>query len=221
VQPQHQIKRLTTESSIQYPESSIHPMIKNYLTTAFRIMLRQKSYSAINIVGLSLGIAASLLIILYVVDELGYDKFHRDADRIYRLSFEGRLEGNDFKGATSPAPIAPAMQAEIPEVEETVRLGLWRTMPISFEDKAFTEKYFLVADSNFFKFFSFPVIHGDPATALKGVDKVAITESAAKRYFGDENPIGKILLRGSEKKATEVTAVIKDAPANSHIPFDM
>jgi putative ABC transport system permease protein len=196
-------------------------MIKNYLTTAFRIMLRQKSYSAINIIGLSLGIAASLLIILYVVDEVSYDKFHRDADRAYRLSFAGRLEGNDFKGATSPAPVAPAIQAEIPEIEETVRFGLWRTMPISFEDKAFTEKYFLVADSNFFKFFSFPVIHGDPSTALKGVDKVAITQSAAKRYFGDENPIGKILLRGSEKKATEVTAVIADAPTNSHIPFDM
>jgi putative ABC transport system permease protein len=196
-------------------------MIKNYLTTAFRIMLRQKSYSLINIIGLSLGITASLLIILYVVDELSYDKFHRDADRAYRLSFAGRLEGNDFNGATSPAPVAPAIQAEIPEIEEAVRFGLWRTMPISFEDKAFTEKYFLVADSNFFKFFSFPVIHGDPATALKGVDKVAITQSAATRYFGNENPIGKILLRGSEKKATEVTAVIADAPANSHIQFDM
>jgi putative ABC transport system permease protein len=196
-------------------------MIKNYLTTAFRIMLRQKSYSMINIIGLSLGITASLLIILYVVDELSYDKFHRDADRAYRLSFAGRLEGNDFNGATSPAPVAPAIQAEIPEIEEAVRFGLWRTMPISFEDKAFTEKYFLVADSNFFKFFSFPVIHGDPATALKGVDKVAITQSAAKRYFGNENPIGKTLLRGSEKKATEVTAVIADAPANSHIQFDM
>jgi putative ABC transport system permease protein len=196
-------------------------MIKNYLTTAFRIMLRQKSYSMINIIGLSLGITASLLIILYVVDELSYDKFHRDADRAYRLSFTGRLEGNDFNGATSPAPVAPAIQAEIPEIEEAVRFGLWRTMPISFEDKAFTEKYFLVADSNFFKFFSFPVIHGDPATALKGVDKVAITQSAAKRYFGNENPIGKTLLRGSEKKATEVTAVIADAPANSHIQFDM
>jgi putative ABC transport system permease protein len=196
-------------------------MIKNYLTTAFRIMLRQKSYSMINIIGLSLGITASLLIILYVVDELSYDKFHRDADRAYRLSFAGRLEGNDFNGATSPAPVAPAIQAEIPEIEEAVRFGLWRTMPISFEDKAFTEKYFLVADSNFFKFFSFPVIHGDPATALKGVDKVAITQSAATRYFGNENPIGKILLRGSEKKATEVTAVIADAPANSHIQFDM
>lgn len=196
-------------------------MIKNYLKTALRIMLRQKSYSAINIVGLSLGITASLLIILYVVDELGYDKFHRDADRMYRLSFAGRLEGNDFKGATSPAPAAAAMQAEIPEIDEIVRFGVWRTMPISFEDKAFTEKYFVVADSNFFKFFSFPVVHGDPSTALKGVNKVAITESAAKRYFGNENPIGKILLRGSDKRATEVTAVIKDAPANSHIPFDM
>ena len=96
---------------------------------------------------------------------------------------------------------------EVPQVEEVVRFGLWRTVPVTFEDKVFTEDNFLVADSNFFQFFSFPVVNGDPATALKGTDKIAITESAAKRYFGDDNPIGKIILRGSDKKATEVTAL--------------
>ncbi len=196
-------------------------MIKNYLKTAFRIMLRQKSYSAINIIGLGMGIAASLLIILYVVDELSYDKFHHDASRIYRINFSGRLQGNDFDGATSPAPVAHALRAEVPEVEDAIRFGLWRTMPITFEDKAFTESHFLVADSTFFQFFSFPLLQGDPATALKGTNKVVITESAAKRYFGNENPIGKIILRGSEKKATEVTGVVEDAPTNSHIRFDM
>ncbi|HEX5168086.1 MAG TPA: ABC transporter permease, partial [Cyclobacteriaceae bacterium] len=196
-------------------------MLKNYFKTALRIMMRQKAYSAINIVGLSIGIAATLIILIYVTDELGYDKMHPDADRIYRVGFSGRLQGNEFTMAVTSAPMAEAMQREIPDVAEVVRFGLWRTMPMSFEDKAFTEKYFLVADSNFFKFFSFPVIEGDPNTFLKGTNKVVITQSAAKRYFGDENPIGKILLRGAEKTATEVTGVVKDAPYNSHIPFDM
>ncbi|MBL0742054.1 ABC transporter permease [Chryseolinea lacunae] len=196
-------------------------MLKNYLTTAFRIMLRQKAYSFINIVGLGLGIAASLLIILYVVDEISFDRFHKDYHRTYRLGFKGRLQGNDFDMAVSPAPVAEAMQSEIPEVESVVRFGLWRTMPMSFDDKSFTERYMLVADSNFFEFFSFPLVKGDPKTVLKGMNKLVVTESAAKRYFGDENPIGKILLRGSEKTACEITGVAKDAPGNSSIVFDV
>ncbi len=196
-------------------------MILNYLKTAFRIMLRQKSYSGINIAGLSMGIAASLLIILYVVDEVGYDRFHRDGERMYRLVFSGRLQGNDFNGATSPAPVAHTLLMVVPEVEDATRFGLWRTMPVSYENKAFTESHFLVADSNFFDFFSFKLLQGDASSVLKGTNKVVITENAATRYFGTENPIGKILLRGSEKTATEVTGVVENPPANSHIRYDM
>lgn len=184
-------------------------------------MLRHKAYSAINVAGLSFGIAATLIIIVYVMDELSFDKFHANAEQIYRLGFKGRLQGNEFNMAVSPAPVAEAMQKGIPEVEETVRVGLWRTMPMSYGEKNFTEKHMLLADSNFFKFFSFKVVEGDVNTFLKGPNKAVITRSAAKRYFGSEDPIGKILLRGSEKIATEVTGVVEDAPAHSHIPFDI
>jgi putative ABC transport system permease protein len=196
-------------------------MIRNYLKTAMRIMLRQKGYSFINIAGLSLGIAATLLIILYVVDELSYDRFHTNATNIYRIGFKGRLQGNDFNMATSPAPVAEAVSREIPDVESVVRFGLWRTSPFSFNDKNFTEQFVLVADSNFFQFFNFKLLAGDPVTALKGTNKIVITQSAATRYFGEDDPIGQILLRGSEKKATVVTGVVEDAPPNSHIKYDM
>lgn len=196
-------------------------MIRNYLKTAIRIMMRQKAYAAINVTGLSVGIAATLIIIVYIADELGYDKMHKDAERIYRVSTSGKLQGNEFKGATSPAPVAEAMQKEIPEVQETVRFGLWRTMPIAYGDKAFTEKRMLLADSNFFKFFSFEVVKGNVDDFLKGTNKLVITESVAKRYFGNEDPIGKMMLRGAEKTAGEVVGVVKDSPANSHIAFDI
>lgn len=195
-------------------------MFQNYLKTALRIMFRQKGYSAINVIGLSLGIAATLLIVLYVADELSFDRFHADPDRTYRVTFFGKMEGNDFKMAESAAPVATAMMAEIPEVESATRFGIWRSKPLTFEDKSFTEEM-LVADSNFFDFFSFHLVAGDPKTVLRGPHKVVITESAAKRYFGDGNPMGKTLLSGSEKTACEVTGVVKDPPHNSHIQFDM
>ncbi len=196
-------------------------MIKNYLKTALRIMMRQKAYTSINIVGLSVGIAATLIIIIYIVDELSFDKMHKAADRTYRVMTTGRLQGNEFTGATSAAPVAEAMQKEIPEIEETVRFGLWRTMPMAYGEKAFTEKRMLIADSNFFKFFSFEVVKGNADEFLKGTNKLVITESVAKRYFGNEDPVGKIMLRGSDKVADEVVGVVKDPPSNSHIQFDM
>jgi putative ABC transport system permease protein len=196
-------------------------MLRNYLKTALRIMMRQKAYTFINVTGLSVGIAATLLITIYVVDEFSFDRFHKRAANIYRVGFTGRLQGNEISSAVSSAPIAETMQKEIPEVEEALRFALWRTMPMSYGDKNFTEKYFLVSDSNFFQFFDFPLIAGNPATALKGTNKIVITESAAKKYFGQENPIGKLLLRGAEKIASEVTGVAQDPPHNSHIAFDM
>lgn len=196
-------------------------MIRNYFKTAFRIMLRQKGYSAINITGLSIGIAATMIIIIYIVDELSYDRMHPDVEQMYRVGFSGRLQGTSVETATSCAPLAEAMQKEMPQVAEIVRFGQWRTMPMGFGDKYFTERSMLVADSNFFTFFSFPVLKGNADSFLKGPNKLVITESAAKRYFGDEDPIGKIMMRGSERTACEVTGVVKDPPYNSHIPFDM
>src|SRR3990170_194979 len=105
-------------------------MIKNYLKTTLRIMLRQKGYSAINISGLSIGIAATIIILIYIVDELGYDKMHRDAEQIYRVGFSARLQGNEIKTAESCAPLAETMQKEIPQVAEVVRFGVWETMPM-------------------------------------------------------------------------------------------
>ncbi len=195
-------------------------MLKNYLKTAWRIMLRQKAYSAINISGLSLGIVVSLLIIIYVLDEVDYDRFHYDAASVYRVHMTGRMQGNDFKGAASPVPVAPAMVREIPEVQQAVRFGLWRTTPISYDDKRFTATRMLIADSTFFTFFSFPLISGDPTTVLKGTNKIVLTESTARQYFGDEDPVGKIITWGSDKTAAEVTGIAQDPPHNSHIAFD-
>jgi putative ABC transport system permease protein len=203
-------------------------MLSNYLKVGIRNILKYKIYSSINAGGLALGIAASVLIILYIADELSYDRFLKDAERIYRIGSSGSFEGSAFESAVSSPPIAAAILQEIPEVEEATRFGWWRAQPMrlpdgsqDYGDKSFIEKQLLVADSNFFQFFSFQLISGDPNTVLDGTNKIVITETTAKRYFGSENPLGKILLRGEGKIATEVTGVVKDPPANSHIRFDM
>jgi putative ABC transport system permease protein len=196
-------------------------MLKNYFLTAWRIMVRQKGYTVINILGLSLGIAASILISIYIIDELSYDKFQRDGERIYRVFMQGKMQDNSFEVAMTPAPMAQALKEEVPEVEDAIRFGIFRTMPMQYEDKTFTEERIMVTDPNFFDFFTFEVLLGNPKTALEGTDKLVITETGAKKYFGDEDPIGKIILRGAEKRASEITAVVADPPQNSHMAFDM
>lgn len=195
-------------------------MLKNYFLTAWRIMSRQKAYSAINILGLSLGMAVSILII-YVVDELSYDKFHKDGERIYRINMAGSMNGNDFNMGYTPAPMPAALKDEVPEVEEAIRIGMFRTMPIQNGGKTFTEPYMLVAEANFFDFFGFKLLEGDPKTALEGTNKVVLTKIAAKKYFGEEDPIEKIILRGSEKRETVVSGIAEDPPHNSHLVFGM
>ncbi len=196
-------------------------MLTNYLKIAFRNLRNNKVYTTINILGLSLGMAASVLILMFVVDELSYDKFHPDVDQLYRTDFSGKLNGNEFNMALSCAPLGLAMPEEIPEVESAIRFGHWETVPMQYEELTFTEGHMLVAESHFFDFFGFKLLKGDPATALVGPDKVVISEENARKYFGNEDPIGKILLRGSGQNATEVTGVIENAPANSHLTYDM
>lgn len=201
-------------------------MFKNNFLVAWRILLRQKTYSLINILGLTVGVTASLLILLYVADELSYDRFHPDADRIYRVTFHGRLQGQDINTAETGMPVAEALQREGTGFEAAVRIDKWITCPVQFEDKAFTERYFLLADSNFFSFFSYKLLEGNPQEALKGPKKIVITKDAALRYFnykgsGDPSPLGKTMVIGSTGDVTaEVTGIVENPPANSHLRFD-
>lgn len=200
-------------------------MVKNYLKIAFRFMLRQKGFSIINISGLTIGITCSLLIILYIQDELRYDKFHVDAARTYRLGFNGALEGKKFSSAQTGTPVSKALQKEIPDIESTLRLANWATFPVRYKDKTFTEDKMLLADSNFFRFFNFKLVAGHPDTVLNSKRNLVITESAARRYFnytgkGDKSPIGKDLMLAQGYLA-KVSGIAEDPPLNSHFHFTM
>ena len=186
-------------------------MIANYLKVGFRNILRYKVYSSINLFGLAIGMAASLLIFLYMADELSYDQFHKDSDRIFRIGSSGRFQGNEFKDAVSSPPIAAALSQNVPEVESCSEIVLVANDAHALRGtNHFVEKKTFVADANFFQFFSFPLIAGDPRTALQGTNKVVLTESAARRYFGTENPLGKIILRGEGRYAAEITGIAHD-----------
>lgn len=199
-------------------------MIKNYLRTAWRNLFKNKFSSAINIGGLATGMACSLLIFLFVKDELSYDQYHKNADRVYRVVKDFiNDDGSRIPDATSPPALAPAMQREIPEVEGVTRVrsdwgGTWL---VEYGDKKISETKYWRVDSNFFDIFTYTFIKGDPKTALSDVASVVITESIAKKYFGDEDPIGKIMKISCCGGSLKVTAVINDVPANSHFHFNM
>ena len=201
-------------------------MLKNYFLTAFRVFSRQSLYSIINVLGLTVGVASSLFIMLYLVDELGYDRFHPDAEQIHRVTFQGRLQGQEFTTVLVGMPLKEALRGEIPEVMDAVRFVKWSTHPVRYEEKAFTENQFLLADSNFFTFFHFKLIAGNPVEVLKGPNKVVISERAAQKYFGyqgrgDNSPLGKILILGSKGERTAVVSgIAENPPGQSHFHFD-
>ena len=197
-------------------------MVKSYFLHALRQMLLNKGYSTINISGLTIGISCSLIIALYVYDELRYDKFHTDVEHIYRINYQTNLQREGVNTALTPAGLAPLV-VTIPDVKSAVRLAAWKTFPIRYQDKTFTEKYLLLADANFFDFFSFELVIGDPSTVLKGERKIVLSESAARKYFNyrgpeDESPVGKTLslAQGYE---VQVSGIAKDPPTYSHIHF--
>src|SRR5689334_5375835 len=158
-------------------------MLQNYLKIALRFMLRQKGFSVINLSGLTIGITCTLLIVLFIQDELNYENFHHDRDRTYRIGFRGKLEGKELNSAQTGTPVSKALQKDIPQIESTLRIASWATFPVRYNDKAFTEEKMLLADSNFFSFFDFRLVQGHPDSVLNESGKVVITESAAKKYF--------------------------------------
>lgn len=201
-------------------------MLKNYFKVAFRNLIRHKFYSFINVFGLTIGIAVSILISFYVFDELSYDKFHTDAGRIHQIYLKAMLQGKPIEGANTCAPIAAASREELAGVEDAIRICLWRDVVFRNEDKIYTEEKLLLADSNFFSFFTFDLLEGNENDILNEPNQIILTEKTAIKYFGykigdEDSPIGKSLLMGTDKTNCEIVGVMKNPPKNSHFQFDM
>jgi len=192
-------------------------MFRNYLKTAFRNLGKNKLYSGINIIGLTAGLAACLLIGIYITHELSYDKFNANADRIVRVTMEYNNAGTVNTGATTGTKVGPQFKRTFPSVEEYTRTFISHGI-IKYGEKVFDEKRILFADQPLFKMFSFSLIEGDASAALDAPDKIVLTRSMAKKYFGNENAINKtVTVFGKELK---ISAICEDAPQNSQIKFD-
>jgi len=195
-------------------------MIKNYLRVALRHLWRNRTFSIINILGLAVGMAAFFLIFSWVSFETSYDSFHSKADRIYRVVSTIRTPSSLDSTGMTITPIAPNVKKEYPEVEEAVRLSPdW--MLVRRGDKHFTEHGAVMADSGLFNLFDFPLLKGDRLTALTPPGSMVLSETMARKYFGDEDPMGKRLLVGGSGAPVTVTGVMKDLPGNSQIKAEM
>jgi putative ABC transport system permease protein len=196
-------------------------MIKSYLLTAYRNILKNKFYSILNIIGPAIGIACAILILLYVRDELTFDRHSSDYQRIYRLESDFTISGKTTKAGLVPMPMAPTLKDEYPDIETFARFAGFGLDDILFEygDLKFFEDNIYFTDSTVFEIFDYDFLLGSPDGALNEPNTMVITKSFASRYFGDENPVGQEL-RSSNFGNFRVTGVIKDVPANSHLKFD-
>jgi putative ABC transport system permease protein len=193
-------------------------LIWNYVKIAFRKIRRQKSFSFINITGLAIGMAACILILIWVQDELSYDRFHENADQIYRINTEDTSGGKIFIQAGSPAPLGHALVEELPEVENFVRVQAgWKGWDLHLGEKHFLEEHLAAVDPSFFDIFQFPFVKGNPKTALKDRYSIVLTENLSNKIFGGEDPMGKIV--GLNDADMTVTGIIKNIPRNSHLYF--
>ncbi len=195
-------------------------MFRNYLTVGIRNLLRYKGYSSINVLGLAIGIACCILILLYVQDELSYDRYHEKHDRIYRLAESATIAGRPIEAAVTPPPWAPVLAEEYPEIEQITRLkppgSRWL---IRYKENRFYERYFVFVDSSAFDIFTIPLVQGNPKTVLSEPNTVVLSESMADKYFGNENPVGKVIT-GDDLYEFTVTGIMEDMPGNSHFHFD-
>ncbi len=193
-------------------------MLKNLIKTAFRHILKHFGYSILNILGLTLGISSALFLVIYVADEISYDRYHEKADRIYRVSSKITEPDDQFTWIVAQIPFGPQVVQDYPEVQSFVRFINMPRALYKYEDKEFNEENFYYVDSTLFDIFTYDVIKGEVKSAISEPNKIALTERIAERYFGSGDPIGKTLTTGNT--SFEVTGVIKDVPSNSHFRFD-
>jgi len=196
-------------------------MFKNYFKTAFRGLWKNKTASAINIFGLTIGLTCCLLIALYVQHELSFDNFETNGDRITRVIMEYSFDGSSAsqKGNYTSVRVASVLKRTFPEVESAIKMTQYSRV-IHYGNKLIDEKKFMYADSTFFNIFSFKLLQGDLRSVLSAPNDVVLTQSTAKKYFGNENPIGKVLQVGNDSNLYRITGIMQDCPTNSQIQCD-
>jgi putative ABC transport system permease protein len=195
-------------------------MLKNLILIAWRNIRKDKTYSAINILGLTIGITCSMFLLMYILDELSFDRYHANAANIYRVVSNIKEPDNAFTWAVAQQPLAPELRDNYPEVKNAVRFdGLGGKPMFKNGDKSFYEDNFYLADSTAFDMFSYPFVAGDPNTALDQPFSIVLTEKLAIKYFGTDNAVGQTLVNQSNE-TFKITGVMKDVPLNSHFTFD-
>jgi len=191
-------------------------MFHHLLKYSFSSLKKQKSFVFINVIGLAVGIVCAIIIALFIRFELSYDQYHDKKDRIYRVILNGKLGGQEVTVTSTASVIAPTMLNEFPEVESFLRLNVRAETFLKYEDKYFTENAFMEADSTFFDYFSIRLLKGNPMTALAEQYYVVLSESTAKKIFGDEDPINKLIQIGNDETHYKVSGVMEDIPENTH-----
>ncbi len=219
------LKRRSNPNNLNYDG-----IFQNYFKAGSRNLIRNKSFSTINIFGLAIGMAAFFLIIQYVDFELNYDKFHQNSDRIYRVIIDSERSSSSSLIASNHPGTGPSMKTDFPEVEEYARIihqsifmgevTTWSYIDEPGREKIFNEARVFSADPSFLTMFSFPFVFGDPGNALTDINSVVISQSVSEKFFGPENPLGKTLTLNG-RQTYNVTGVFKDIPGNSHIKFDL
>lgn len=196
-------------------------MFKNYLKVALRIMQRNKMFSIINIAGLAIGLTCVVLLVLWIQDEVSYDQFHQDIDRIYLTAAHVRKSDVEYIDSSSVPGVGPLLEEVFPEIEESSRfLYGRRSYVIRFKDKVFTENRVFHGDPESLTLLTFPLTRGNPETALRDPNSIVISERVVEKYFGNEDPLGKMITLNDEYPMT-VTGVMKEIPGNSTFRFDM
>jgi len=196
-------------------------MWRNFIRVAIRNISKNKTFNLINIAGLAIGLASAIFIILYIVNELKYDRFHENADNIYRLYIDGKMAGEQFKGAWNSPIFGPTFYEDIPEVENFCRFDFANNR-LMWTDPAnkFLENHIMYTDSTFFEVFTINLIAGDPATCLDEPNTILLSESKVKQYFPDRDPIGESIAMNNDSTLYTVTGIVEDAPKSSHFYYD-
>jgi len=194
-------------------------MFNNYLKIAIRNFVKHKGFSFINIFGLAIGVACCLMIILFVLDEISFDRYHEKADQVYRVGINGYINNSRFQGVVTCSPMAQTLVREYPEVKAATRLRNFGYPVFRYEDKVFSEERVFWVDKSFFDVFTVSFIKGDLKTALAEPNTIVLTRSMALKYFGEEDPLGKSL-NADRQRDYLITGVVEDTPRNSHFHYD-